>query len=286
MPEPRPLPSRPHRSRRRAVRLAAALLLLAGAVAAAQSPRWNRRGWQPAAIHEGMPEERGGFIFCRLLYNQVRREAGGQGWSTDYPVSDGNFMTRLSQFTETPISRWPDGGPGFVVVRATDPHLFQCPFLFVSDAGTIGFEEEETARLREYLLKGGFLWADDFWGDRAWQAWEEQIGRILPEYPIEEVGPGHRILSTFYAVDAIPQIPSIQFWRGSGGATSERGQESAQPHLRAITDETGRIMVLMSHNTDIADGWEREAEDPRFLDAFSPNAYALGINIALWAMSR
>lgn len=274
------------RTRARVGRLLLGMMLLVGAIAAAQSPRWNRGGWQPRALHEGMPDERGGFIFCRLLYTSVRREAGGQGWSTDYPVSDGNFMTRLSQFTTTPISRWHNGEPGFVVVRATDPNLFQCPFLFASDAGTVGFDDGEVEKLREYLLKGGFLWADDFWGDRAWDEWEAQIRRVLPEYRIEEIPLDHRILSTFYAVERIPQIPSIQFWRGSGGATSERGYESAEPHLRAIVDDAGRIMVLMSHNTDIADGWEREGEDDRFLDSFSPDAYALGINIALYVMSR
>ena len=273
--------------RQRLVRLSAALLVFAGvAAAAAQSPRWNRGGWQPRAIHEGLPAEREGFMFCRLLYTSVRREAGGQGWSTDYPDGDGNFMTRLSQFTTTSISRWTDGEPGYVVVRATDPNLFQCPFLFASDAGTIGLDEDEEAALREYLLKGGFFWADDFWGDRAWEEWEAQIKRVLPGYRIEEITPGHRLLSTLYQVDRIPQIPSIQFWRGSGGATTERGAESAEPHLRAITDDSGRILVLMSHNTDIADGWEREGEDYRFLDSFSPDAYALGINIAIWAMSR
>lgn len=263
------------------------LLVLAGAVSvAAQSPGWGRRGWQPRAVYEGIPEERGGFSFCRLIYNSVRREPGGQGWSTDYPDGDGNFMVRLSQFTTASISRWPDDEPGYVVLRATDPNLFRCPFLFASDSGTMGLEEDEVLRLREYLLKGGFLWADDFWGDRAWDSWEAQIRRVLPEYRIEEISADHKLLSTFYQVDRIPQIPSIQFWRGSGGATSERGQESAEPHLRAIIDETGRILVLMSHNTDIADGWEREGEDYRFLDAFSPDAYALGINIAIWAMTH
>jgi len=84
----------------------------------------------------------------------------------------------------------------------------------------------------------------------------------------------------------VPQIPSIQFWRRSGGATSERGAESAEPHLRAIRDEHGRILVLMSHNTDIADGWEREGEDDAFFFAFSGDAYALGINIAMWALTH
>lgn len=285
--DPRPLlTSLPPRVRR-TLRLVAVVAVLAGAVTVvAQSPRWNRSGWEARPVYTGMPKERGGFIFCRLIYNSVRREPGGQGWSTDYPDGDGNFMTRLSQFTTTPISRWPDDEPGYVVVRATDPNLFQCPFLFASDVGTVGFQDEEVRRLREYLLKGGFLWADDFWGDRAWEEWERQIRRVLPEYRIQDVAPDHRLLSTFYQVDAIPQIPSIQFWRGNGGGTSERGHESADPHLRAIIDDSGRIMVLMSHNTDIADGWEREGEDYRFLDAFSPDAYALGINIAIWAMTH
>src|SRR5690606_38021084 len=120
--DPRPMLRRQSPSVRRTLRAAAALVVLAGAVtAAAQSPRWGRSGWQPRAVHEGLPDERGGFMFCRLLYTSMRREPGGQGWSTDYPDADGNFMTRLSQFTGTPISRWNDQEPGYVVVRATDP---------------------------------------------------------------------------------------------------------------------------------------------------------------------
>ncbi len=84
----------------------------------------------------------------------------------------------------------------------------------------------------------------------------------------------------------VPQVPSIQYWRRSGGATSERGSGSAVPHLRSIKDQNGRIIVLMSHNTDIADGWEREGEDEAFFFAFSPKAYALGINIILYALTH
>ena len=271
----------------RGVRLALLLALTLGIVGvAAQVPPWGQGRWRPAPIHDGFPPEAGGFSFCRLLYDQVRREPGGQGWSTDYPVSDGNFMTRLSQFTLAPINRWSGNDPGYVVVRATDANLFRCPFLFASDVGTMGLSDAESEALREFLLKGGFLWVDDFWGDRAWREWEATLRSILPAYEVEEIQPGDPLLSLFYAVEEIPQVPSIQFWRGSGGATSERGAESAQPTLRAVRDATGRIMVLMTHNTDIADGWEREGEDPRFLDAFSPRAYALGINIALWVMAR
>jgi len=266
--------------------LVAAVLLAGAAAGLAQVPSGRGGfGWR-SYFREGLPERRGEFTFCRLLYESVRREAGGQGWSTDYPVSDHNFMVRLSQFTATPISRWEDGEPGYAVVRATDPILFQCPFLFVSDAGTAGFSDEEVARLREFLLKGGFLWADDFWGRRAWDQWLLQIRRILPESQVVELSPDHPLFSAYYLVERVPQIPSIQFWRRSGGRTSERGSESATPYLRGILDAEGRLLVLMSYNTDIADGWEREGEDPRFLDAFSPDAYAVGINAAIWVMTH
>jgi hypothetical protein len=88
-------------------------------------------------------------------------------------------------------------------------------------------------------------------------------------------------------VTAIPQITNIQFWRASSGqVTSERGEDSSEPHLRAIRDNHNRIMVLMTHNTDIGDSWEREGEDPGFFYQYSPNGYALGVNVLLHAMTH
>jgi hypothetical protein len=172
------------------------------------------------------------------------------------------------------------------VLKATDSELFRCPFLFSSDVGTASFSAEEVENLRSYMLKGGFLWVDDFWGGAAWSHWAHQIEQILPEYPIEDLPPGHPLFSIVYQVDEIPQIPSIQYWRQSGGQTSELGEGSATPRLRAIRDDTGRLLVLMSYNTDIADGWEREGEDYEFFAQFSPDAYALGINILVWTMTH
>jgi hypothetical protein len=114
-----------------------------------------------------------------------------------------------------------------------------------------------------------------------------EINKALPasEYSIEDIPPGHTIYNALYQVYDVPQVPSIQFWR-RGRGTSERGSGSAVPHLRGIRDAQGRVMVLMSHNTDIADGWEREGEDEEFFFAFSPKAYALGINIILYTMTH
>jgi hypothetical protein len=265
--------------------LCGALLPVAAAALWAQAPRgwWGTEG---ALQSRPVPDRMTGFTFCRLVYTSVRREANGQGWRTDFPLADQNLMIRLSELTTTPITRDDAGDPAHALVRASDPGLFRCPFLFASDVGTASFGPEEVRGLRDYLLKGGFLWADDFWGNRAWSFWVEEMRRVLPEYEVVEVAPEHPLFSTFYTVERVPQIPSIQFWRFSGGRTSERGAESATPTIHAIFDERGRVLVLMSHNTDIADGWEREGEEYEFFHSFSPFGYAVGINVAVWAMTH
>jgi hypothetical protein len=227
------------------------------------------------------------FTFCRIAYRSVRREWLGQGWVTDYPDSDHNFTLRFSELTTTPVSRWDDDSIFHAVVRLTDDELFSCPFVFMSDVGSAGLTREEAQRLREYLLRGGFLWADDFWGNAAWGYWVSELNNVLPEYEIVDVPMDHPMLRTLYNVPKLPQVPSIQFWRQSGRAgTSERGAESAVPHLRAIFDEHGRALIVMTHNTDIADGWEREGEDDEFFYNFSPAAYGVGINIVLYALTH
>lgn len=249
-------------------------------------------GWRPSPLREGLPVSEGGvvergFTFCRLLYQSVRSEQGGYGWNTDYPGSDYNFVTRLEELTSTRPSRWRDGEPGYAVVRPTQKELFECPFVFASDVGTLGFDREEVLAMRTYLEKGGLLWVDDFWGTRAWEQWSSEIARVLPELPIVDVGPDHMMMHALYEVEAVPQIPSIQWWRRNGGyGTSERGRDSATPHLRVIFDEDGRPLVIMTHNTDVADGWEREGEEDDYFYAFSPEAYALGINVVLYALTH
>lgn len=210
----------------------------------------------------------------------------GLGWSTDYPAADSNFMTRLEELTPIRIERWENGDAGIAGVRATDPDLHRCPFLFMTDPGSVNFTGAEVDGLRRYLLQGGFLWADDLWGNRAWDYFEREITRILPEYSIIEITPEHPLFTALYAVPEVPQIPSYQSWRRNGGSTSEFGAETEVPHIRGIFDDVGRILVLISFNTDIADGWEREGDVPHFFYNFSPQSYGLAINIIVWAMSH
>jgi hypothetical protein len=270
--------------------LAAALIAVALATAAAaQDFNWFRGRFRaPEPRFPTASSFDGYFNFCRGMYYSDRREAGGQGWWTDYPAADVNFSIRLSELTKTRVSRSGEREPNHLVVRLTDAELFQCPFIEMEDVGTARFSDEEVTLLRQYLLKGGFLWVDDFWGEEAWWQWVQEIQRILPkkDYPIRPVTPEHPIFRTFFQVGKVPQIPSIAHWRRTGGETSERGAESAVPQMYAISDSHDRIMVLMTHNTDISDAWEREGEDPRFFYQFSPDGYAVGINVLMYSMTH
>jgi hypothetical protein len=162
------------------------------------------------------------------------------------------------------------------------------PFVILPAPGAASIEDVDAARLREYLLKGGMLWADDFWGSYQWDHWVVQLRKALPadRFAIVDLPLEHPVFRTQFEVQEIPQIPNIGFFIRSGGGTSERGADSAVPHMRAVMDGLGRIMVLMTHNTDIADAWEREGEDPTYFYTFSPRGYAVGINVALYAMTH
>jgi hypothetical protein len=233
----------------------------------------------------------GSFNFCRVMFQSDRREK--QGWGTDYPGADLNFTVRLAELTKVRVKWTHDGEeevPDAVVVRLTDEALFQCPFIFMEDAGTARFTDIEVQRLREYLLKGGFLLVSDYHGTYAKEQFDEEIRRALPpgEYPIVDLTPpDHALWRMMFPVTRLAQMASIQTWRRTGGSTLERwNEDGSAPDARGIADAHGRLMVVMVHNTDMPDGWEREGEDPEYFFKFSPDAYAMGIDILLYAMTH
>jgi hypothetical protein len=230
----------------------------------------------------------GSWIYCRGYFTPVRREPSGSGWNTDYPDADHNFSVRLAELTRTRVKFDAGREPHFVVMPLTEPLLYHCPMIFMEDFGTARFGEDEVERLREYLLKGGFLWLDDSWGSYAWTMIVGELSRVLPpgEFPIVDIPSDHPIMHTLYDVHEIPQVPSISHWSRSGGETSERGRDSAIVYFKGIHDDRGRLLVLISHNTDIADTWEREGESQQYFDQFSPRGYAIGVNVVLYAMTH
>jgi hypothetical protein len=259
--------------------LVAAVLAAAAAYGQFRQFRGRQRFLPPAAVATDDSFD-GAFHFCRLAYQ-------GRAWSTDYPDADYNFSTRLSELTKTVVSRTPAGEVRPLIVRPTDPALFQCPFVMLWQAESLWFSDEDASRVREYLLKGGFIWSDDSWGSFAWENFEREMSKVLPPpYRFVDLTPSHPMYRTLFQLPRVPQVPAITYWLGSGGDTSEQGADSAEVHVRGITDDHGRLMVLSTHNTDIADGWEREGVDPRYFRQFSVDSYAVGINVMMYTMTH
>jgi Domain of unknown function (DUF4159) len=277
-------------ARRPRVLVLAVLVLLVASVVVQAQFRQRGGGFFPRGfgVRVAKPEDfLGGFQFCRVAYNQDYRGDGGN-WSVDYPRADINLSIRLSELTRAYVNMDSKGEPVPLLIRLTDDVMFECPFIMMTEVGSASINEEEAARLRLYLQKGGFLWADDFWGTYAWEWWTAQFSRVLPpdEYPIVDLPPNHPLFSAQFQISKVPQIASIGHWASTGGGTSERGEDSAVAHARAVLDKHGNIMVLMTHNTDLGDSFEREGDDPQYFYQMSVPGYAFGINTLLYALTH
>ena len=271
-----------------AVALALALLIASVAAAQLRQRGGGRYGYSPRALRYATVDDfDGSFQFCRIVFRQSYDGDGGN-WSVDFPRADENLSIRLSELTKTPVGVDGDGMPKHVLINLASPELSHCAFIMMTEVGSILLDDAEAKGLREYLLKGGFLWADDFWGNLAWEVFSREMRKVLPPqtYPIVDLPMEHPIFHGLMALDKVPQIPSINFWLGSGGQTSERYRESATVHARGILDDHKRVMVFITHNTDIGDSFEREGDSREYFLQFSVHGYALGVNVLLYALTH
>ncbi|MDG3004352.1 DUF4159 domain-containing protein [Paludisphaera mucosa] len=267
--------------------------LVAGVVLAQQ---WGRRRQSPM---DGIPADRAGvpdwkvnerfeedvFTFVRVQYGSYGRRRGGWGgggdWLTDWPDSDLNFSYRLQQLTSLKVDPKP------ISLALTDPRLFDYPFLYMIEPGSLVFDEEEVVALRRYLLNGGFLMVDDFWGDDQYENFHREIKRVFPEREPVELPLDHPVFQCVYKLKERPQVPSIHTWMATGLTYEDRWPGSSEVHYRGISDDKGRLMAIICHNTDLGDGWEREGEDPAYFREFAEKkSYPMGINIVTYAMTH
>lgn len=214
------------------------------------------------------------FTFVRIEYDTVAR----WGWDTDFPDADLNLSYRLQQLTSMKVH--PEGK----VIRLTDPSLFEHPFIYIIEPGGMRLSPDETLALRRYLNRGGFLLVDDFWGEREWANLENELRKVLPDRQWVDLPQEHEIFHMVYDLEEKPIIPSIHTYYGGGRTERYDAQEA---HYRAYLDDDERIMVMICHNTDLGDGWEREGVDRGYFEKYSePFAYPLGINIVTYAMTH
>jgi len=268
-----------------------AVTLIIGATFAqryrSRATRMDRRGvpdWQPDPAFEHDV-----FTFVRIEYDsgggyrgRGRGRGRGGGAYTDYPDSDLNFSYRLHQLTAMEVK--PEGK----ILRLTDPELFHYPFIYIVEPGRLQFSEAEVEALRTYLLNGGFLMVDDFWGEDEWYNFYYEIKRVFPEREPVELPVSHPIFHAVFDLKEKPQVPSINaaIQGRSQGITWER-YDAEEVHYKALFDDKGRMMAIICHNTDLGDGWEREGEDEWYFHEFSETkAYPMGINIVFYAMTH
>ncbi len=230
------------------------------------------------------------FTFARLRYPSFsdgggrRRGWGGGKWTTDYPDAELNFSYRLQQLTSLQTN------PNGAVVDIVAEQMRHYPFIYMIEPGHIDISEEQAKIMRDYMLNGGFIMVDDFWGDDEWEQFHVALKMIWPDRDYEELELDHEIFHMVFDLPVKPQIPSVGIamsgrFRGFTHEWNKPGSET--PHFRAIYDDKKRICMLICFNTDLGDGWEEEGTDPWYFQTFSEKyAYPLGINIVMYALTH
>jgi hypothetical protein len=226
------------------------------------------------------------FVFARLRYNSESsrwgRYRGGGKWATDYPDADLNFSYRLQQMTSLQVS------PKGAVVDIVAEQLRHYPFIYMIEPGGISISDEEAKVMRDYMLNGGFVMVDDFWGEEEWDVFYRALKQIFPDREPMELPVEHEIFHMVFPLKVKPQIPSVGHAMAGReqGITAERW-DAETPHYRAIYDDKKRMVMIICHNTDLGDGWEEEGTDPWYFREFSEKyAYPLGINILFYALTH
>lgn len=263
------------------LRRTAWLLAVATAGAAAQEARDDLTVFTPTRIEY---DSVGGYGEAYYGYEGRIWER----WETDFPQAERNFAKRLGELTAVLAAATPKRR------RLTDETLGDSPLIFMSDVGYMRLAEDEMAALRRYLHNGGFLWADDFWGDAEWASFERAMAGVLPGRRWRTLPIEHPIFHTVFDIDEMPQIPARDFaWRWGGDDTAEPpwihrfpAGSLATPSIRAYADDDGRLMAIATHNTDIGDGWERESYGEWYFERFSTAAYRVGVNVVVYALTH
>jgi len=256
-----------------------------------------------ADVSDSHPE----FYFTRLIYSggrggffagddspklgtertceSLERGEGGTGgrgrgsWATDYPASDCKFMWGVERLSGVRVY---DRTPHSITIM--DPDLFKYPYLYVVEPGRgMDLSKEEAERLREYMLRGGFIHIDDFWGLRERANVEYQLSKIFPEFPPKQLDMKEEVFHTFFDVDNVMQIPNVD--TGCNGGATWESSDDREARIYGIKDEKGRLMSVITYNSDLGDAWEW-MDLPCYPEAYSSQAYRMGLNFIIYSMTH
>jgi len=226
----------------------------------------------------------GEYTFVRTIYDSPSRGYGRRGyvygggtWTTDFPEADNNFIVGLREWAGTNLKI----APRPEALEILDDRIFDYPILYIVEPGFMDLSTEQAARLREYIMRGGFVFLDDFWGEYEWQNVQEQFQKIIPEYEIKDLPLSHPIFHSYLDVEEVVQVPNV--YNASRGVTSEKG--GIVPHYMGVENKNGRLVAFIARNCDLGDAWEW-INDPVYPVKYGLPAYKVGINVVIYAMSH
>ncbi len=252
----------------------------------------------PPEFREEDPEESpaaardGEFHFVRVEYTDLAeyhrgwgyasRDGTGEGWwLVDWPAADNHFTAGIQRLTRIDV-----GDPRHM--RLTDDRLFDYPWIYATQTAWWDLSDSETSRLREYLLRGGFLVVDDFWGPEQWRLFRGTMDRVLPDQPITDIAESDPVMHVLYDIQQKDRtfIPgSRHLWRGPGDTVQIVQPPGTIPAWRAMYDSKNHMIVAINFNTDVADAWEF-ADVPYYPEAMTALAYRYGINYIIYSMTH
>ena len=232
------------------------------------------------------------FHFIRVEYTDLpqfhrwfgygSRNGRGEGWwLVDWPDAEDHFTEGVHRLT-----RIDSGTP--LHMRLTDERLFEYPWIYATQTGWWGLNDVETKRLREYLMRGGFLVVDDFWGPEQWEVFRETMNRVLPGHAISDIAETDSVMHVLYDIQDKDRtfIPGTRHLRrGPGGSVMVWQPEGTSPAWRALYDDKNRIVVAVNFNTDVGDAWEY-ADSPIYPEQMTALAYRYGINYLIYSMTH
>lgn len=232
-------------------------------------------------------QEQTEWVFARLMYppspyrGRGFRFGGGdwrQGfsiWTQDYPRADRHFTPALRRLTRLHVRSVEQP------VNLDDGDVYDFPWLYAVQTGSWRLTDSQAAALREYLLRGGFLMCDDFWGDQEWEIFMESMSRVLPGRPVVELPNSEALFHTVYDLNDRYQVASM------GSVNRGRTDKCADcpPHWRGIYDDKGRLLVAITFESDVGDSWEW-ADEPSYPEKFAALGIRIGVNYVIYAMTH
>lgn len=241
---------------------------------AASQPHFELPAQIKAAADVGFKTSQ--FTFVRIHYSQRDRSTNVEYWPVDYPGADAALSEHVRHLTG--LTTETQGR----ILDLTDATLGQYPFIYIVEGGHLQLSHDEVAALRSYLLGGGFLMVDDFWGDEDWAHLSAEFGRVFPEREAVELPIDHEVFRSFFEIEEKPQVPGLS----DVMLNDAQGEPFKETHYRGLIGDDGRLMVIFCHNADFGDAWEH-ASSPGYPLAFSfGRAIPMGINIVVYALSH